>query len=406
MNYYLNFYINDYKSERILIMKKLHQFDEIEYENRWKNCQKEMEKEGIDVLVLSQLNNITYITGFKSNLFLCNFRPYLCVIKKGKLPILLIPNLELNSAKEQSCLVDIRSWGSGEECKDAIELLEKIFKEEKLFNCSIGMELDQRLDAEISKKDFIKLQDFLRNCILKSCSGLMWKIRRIKSKKEIELLQEANRIADASFDKVVESIKAGMNEQEARKIIGRTILDEGGDLGGFTIVVSGKDRHESFYSYRSNKIIEKGEMVSIDIGVVFKGYWTEITRIVFIDSISDNEKTLYRAIQKIHEAAIKAIKPGITVKEMDTATRAVAKQLGYEDILMSHGSGHGIGLDLLEPPFLNIYDKNILEPGMCFAVEPGINHPEIGQFRFQDGVVVSEKGSICLNNYNRSLIIK
>lgn len=387
-------------------MKKFYLFEEEEYRNRWQKCQQEMEKEGIDVLVLSQLNNITYITGFKSNLFLCNFRPYLCVIKKGKLPILLIPNLELNSAKEQSYLTDIRSWGSGGEAKDTIELLEKIFKEEKLFNCAVGMELDQRLDAEISKKEFINLQDLFKNCILKSCSGLMWKLRRIKSKKEFEFIQEANRIADASFDTVVETIKAGVSEQEVRKIIGRTILDEGGDLKGFTIVVSGKDRHKSFYSYLTDKIIEKGEMVTLDIGVVFKGYWAEITRTVFIDSISDNEKTLYQAIQKIHEAAIKAIKPGITVKEMDTATRAVAKQLGYEDILMSHGSGHGIGLDLLEPPFLNIYDKNILEPGMCFAVEPGINHPEIGQFRFQDGVAVSEKGSVCLNNYNRSLIIK
>ena len=387
-------------------MKKLYLFDEIEYENRWKKCQQEMEKEELDVLVLSQLNNITYITGFKSNLFSCNFRPYLCLMRKEKLPILLVPNLELNSAKEQTCLTDIRSWGSGGDAKDAIELLEKIFKEEKLFNCIIGMELDQRLDAEISKKDFIKLQDFFKNCILKSCSGLMWKLRRIKSKKEIDFIQEACRIADVSFNVVIETINAGISEQEARKIIGRTILDEGGDLEGFTIVVSGRDRHDSFYSYRSDKIIEKGEMVSIDIGVVFKGYWTEITRIVFIDSISDNEKTLYQAIQKIHEVAIKAIKPGITTKEMDIATRAVAKQLGYEDILMGHGSGHGIGLDLLEPPFLNIYDKNILEPGMCFAVEPGIVHPEIGQFRFQDTIVVSEKGSLCLNNCSRSLIIK
>ena len=104
-------------------------FDISEYENRWKNCQKEMEKEGIDVLVLSQGTNVIYMTGYRTQLYVSNFRPFITVLKRGDDPILIVPNLEEGSGRKESWFDDIRIWGGTYKYKNAIEVVKTIFKE-------------------------------------------------------------------------------------------------------------------------------------------------------------------------------------------------------------------------------------------------------------------------------------
>jgi Xaa-Pro aminopeptidase len=386
-------------------MKKFYLFEEEEYRSRWQKCQQEMEKEGIDVLVLSQHTNLFYMSGYRTHLRDSNFRPFICVLPKDGEPTLVVPRLEGPSAKKESWFNKVRIWGAGGEAKDAVELLEKVFKDENLVNCTVGMELDtgQRLGMEQST--FNAFRDSLNNCQIKSCSGLMWKLRRVKSKKEIEYMKEACRITDVSFDAVVKAIKVGMNEKEVRKIMGRTMLDEGADLDGFIVVGSGKDRYDMTNPWPVDRKLEKGDMCVLDFGAVYNNYWADVTRGIFIAPISDRQKELYEAILKIHDAGLEMAKPGIPVEEMDKACLRKTKEMGYED-LAYHRTGHSLGLDVHEIPSVAEPDKTIMEPGMCFAIEPGIYDYSAGGFRIEDDIVITKNGFEYLTNCSREVIVK
>lgn len=387
-------------------MKKFYLFDEEEYRSRWQKCQQEMEKEGLDVLVLSQHTNLIYMSGYRTHATRdTHFRPFICVLPKDGEPTLVVPRLEEASAKKESWFSKVRVWGTGGEAKDPIELLKVLFKEENLVNCIVGMELDSGQRLGFDQSTFNTFLDSLNNCQIKSCSGLMWILRRVKSKKEIEYMKEACRITDASFDALVKTIKAGMSEKEVRKIMGRTMLDEGADLDGFIVVVSGKDRYDMANPWPVDRKLEKGDMCALDFGAVYNDYCADIARGIFIAPISDRQKMLYEDILKIRDAALEKAKPGIPVEEIDKTAFRKIKEMGYEDPSF-HRTGHSIGLDIQEVPLVAEPNKTIIEPGMCFAIEPEIYDYSAGMFRIEDNILITENGFEYLTNCNREVIVK
>ncbi len=145
-------------------------------------------------------------------------------------------------------------------------------------------------------------------------------------------------------------------------------------------------------------------MIILDFGAVYKGYWSDITRGIFVSSISPRQKELYEAALKISEAAIKAIRPGIPVGDIDRAAMKKTEELGYADLVL-HRGGHSLGLDVHEIPSIAASDNTIVEPGMCFAIEPAIYDFSVGAFRIEDNFVVTKDGCTCLTNCTREIII-
>jgi len=379
-------------------------FNISEYEYRWQKCQKEMEKEGIDVLVLSQNTNVIYMTGYRTQLYNSNFRPFITVLKIGDEPILIVPNLEEGSGRKESWFDDVRIWGSNCKYKTAIEVVKAIFKEKSVTNANIGMELDNGQRLGMLQLEFEELKEAFPDCTFKSCASMIWRIRRVKSSQEIKYLKEACRISDVSFEAVINEVKKGMTEKDIQKIIGRTMLEEGADFEGFIVINSGPERYDMFNPWASDRVLQSGDMVILDFGAVFKGYWADITRSIFVSSISPRQKELYEAELKITDAAIKTIRPGISVANIDQAAMKKTEELGYSNLVL-HRTGHSLGLDVHEIPSIAATDNTIIEPGMCFAIEPAIYDFSVGDFRIEDNFVVTEKGCSRLTNCTREIIV-
>jgi len=380
-------------------------FELKEHENRLKKCQSLMEKQGFDVLILSQASNFFYMTGYRTQLFFTQFRPFICIVPKEGLPAMVVPSLEGKSAEAEAWFDEIHLWGLGGETENPVQLINKYFRDKKLLNATIGMELDMGQRPGMLQVEIEALYKDLSQCKFKSCSEMMWKLRSVKSKKEIEFMRESCRISEKGFEIFAERAKEGMTEREAYKIIAQTMLAEGAELEGFLAVISGVDHYQLANPWPTDRKFKKGDMVICDYGCVYKEYFTDLTRSLFIGPISDRQKELFEAAFEAHKAAVKVIKPKVAVGEIDKAAMQKIEDMGYLH-LIRHRSGHSIGMELHELPSISSDNTTILEPGMVFCVEPGIYDLSAGKFRIEDEIVVTETGFEYLSNHPKELIIK
>jgi len=384
---------------------KYFMFDRSEFETRWEKCQKEMEKNGLDVLILSLGTNVYYMSGYRTQLFFSNFRPFICILPRGGEPVLGVPNLELFSAKKESWFEDVRFWGRGSNTADPVSWIKEVFDEKKLTGTTVGLELDDGQRVGLMQSEVEGIYKHLSGCKFKSCSGVMWELRMLKSSKELEFMREACRITDAGYNALLKVVKAGMSEKEIQKIVARAMMDEGGELQGFLIVNSGSERYNMMNPWASDRTVKNGDMVIIDWGGVCNGYWSDLTRGFFIGSATDHQKELYNATLKLREIAVNAVKPGVPVGEIDRQAMQEVEELGYSQYVQ-HRSGHAIGLEMHESPSISADNMTLMRPGMCLTIEPALyDWPDVGSFRIEDVIVVTESGSECISHCPRELII-
>jgi Xaa-Pro aminopeptidase len=409
-------------------MVKFYLFEEKEMKGRWEKCQVEMEKEGIDVLILSKATNLFYMSGYRTQIQFSDFRAFIAVMPRGGEPTLVVPNLEGPAGEKESWFPRVRRWGNVKmqgngryasliseglrqgvggqiEAKDSTELIVKILKENNLLNAIIGMELDGFQQIAMPQNDFEDIKAALPNCKFKSCANIMWKLRRVKSKREIEYMKKAGQISDAGYNAVAEVIKEGMTEREIRAVMGQAFLKAGGELHGFIIVASGPDRYDMCNPWASDRKIKKGEEVLLDFGAVYNNYYSDIQRLFFIAPIHDKQRELQEKAILIYQASVEKAKPGNAIEEMDIAASREIKRLGVEHLTF-HRTGHSVGLEIQEIPSVAVPEKTILEPGMCFAIEPGIYDYAYGAFKIENNIVITKDGYENLTNCNMKITVR
>lgn len=196
-----------------------------------------------------------------------------------------------------------------------------------------------------------------------------------------------------------------MSEREIRAVMGQAFLREGGEFNGFIIVASGRDRYDMCNPWASNRKIKKGEEVLLDFGAVYNGYFSDIQRLFFMAPIHDKQRELAEKALIVHDACLKAAKPGNLVEDIDLDASAEMKRLGVEHLAF-HRLGHSIGKNVQEIPSIATPEKTILVPGMCFAVEPGLYDYVYGGFRIEDDIVITEDGFEYLTNCERGIIVR
>lgn len=401
-------------------------FEDDEMKKRWEKCQVEMEKEGIDVLILSKPSNYYYMSGYRTQLQSSDFRAMIAVLPRGGEPTLVLPNLEAPSGEKESWFPHVRRWGDPKmqgndryktliskglrseiggqvEAKEFTEVVLNIFKENNLLNATVGMELDG-FRLGMTQKEFENIKSSLPKCKFKSCSNIMWNLRRVKSEREIEFMRKAGKISDAGRDAVAENIKVGMSEKELRAIMGQVFLREGGELNGFITINSGIDRYDMHNPWPSDRKIQKGDEVRFDFGAVYNGYWSDIQRLFFMAPMHDKQRELQEKAILIYQACLEKAKPGNLVEEIDIAASEMIKKLGVEHLTV-HRTGHSLGLDVHELPSIGTPEKTILEPGMCLAIEPAIYDYAYGAFKIENNIVITKDGYELLTNSSTEITV-
>jgi Xaa-Pro aminopeptidase len=235
-------------------------------------------------------------------------------------------------------------------------------------------------------------------------SGVIEKLRMIKTDDELLTIRKAAKIADEAFGHILTFIKPGVTELEVSNELEFCMRRLGAAESSFdTIVASGK-RSALPHGVATGKVIENGDMVTLDFGALFDGYVSDITRTIAVGEPSEELKKIYHIVLEAQQRACSALKPGMTGKEADAVARDYISEHGYGEAF-GHSTGHGIGLEVHEGPGLSFRSDTALEPGMVVTVEPGIYVPGLGGVRIEDDVLITEDGCELLTSSPKQLII-
>jgi len=235
-------------------------------------------------------------------------------------------------------------------------------------------------------------------------SGVVEKLRLIKTDAEIKILKEAADIADAAFKHILDFLRPGKTELEVSNELEFFMRKAGATSSSFDTIVASGYRSALPHGVASDKVIEKGDMVTLDYGAYYKGYVSDITRTVAVGEPEAKLKEIYDIVLEAQLRGMAGIKPGMTGKEADALTRDYITEKGYGEYF-GHSTGHGIGLEVHEGPGLSSKTDIVLEPGMVVTCEPGIYIPGLGGVRIEDDTLITKDHNETLTHSTKDLII-
>lgn len=226
----------------------------------------------------------------------------------------------------------------------------------------------------------------------------------IKTPHELMAILEAQAMGDACFSHILEYIRPGMTEIQVAEEIKKTLMDLGAEGLAFdTICVSG-EKGDQPHGVPSEKIIQDGDLVTMDFGAVVRGYCGDMTRTIGIGSISRELKDAYDVVKRSQEAGLSACRAGVPCKEIDRVCRSIIEEAGFGEYFV-HGTGHGVGREVHESPTLNGKSEEVLEAYMPVTVEPGIYVPGSFGIRIEDLAIITDFGIINGTKSTKDLII-
>jgi Xaa-Pro dipeptidase len=248
-----------------------------------------------------------------------------------------------------------------------------------------------------------QLEESVTNARFVDVEPLLSQLRITKDEEEIESMRRAGIVNEECFGRVVADLRPGVTELELAAIWQKAALDAtGGELPEAPIVASGLNG-ASPHTWATSRPVAEGDLVTIDGFLRVDGYYSDITRTYAVGQVEDELVRIYSVVEEANAAARDLIRPGIEAQEVDRAARLVIEKAGYGEYFI-HRTGHGLGLEIHEPPYIVEGNDLALQPGMTFTVEPGIYIPGRGGVRIEDNVLVTEDGCETLTTLPRELI--
>ncbi len=232
---------------------------------------------------------------------------------------------------------------------------------------------------------------------LQPVTGMVERLRVIKSEDEIEALRASVRLNEQVFQEVYPAVKPGMTELEVALALETTMRRLGARGPSFETIVAFGPNAARPHAVPTDRTLAPGEMVLIDMGLVLDGYCSDMTRTFVVGRPAQTFVDRLRVVRRAQLAGINAIRAGVTCREVDLAARAIIRDAGYGKFF-GHALGHGVGLDVHENPLLSSGSRKRLRSGMVVTVEPGIYLPDWGGIRLENMVVVRDHGCEPLNN--------
>ncbi|MFC2105602.1 M24 family metallopeptidase [Candidatus Bipolaricaulota bacterium] len=253
-------------------------------------------------------------------------------------------------------------------------------------------------------REVVELNNAAPSVALESADSLLMEFRVRKSPEEVECIRRAAQLTEAALEAIAPQVIPGKTERELSKRFQVELLKAGADGVGFDCLVVSGPRAALQHAAPSDRQIQLGDTVLFDVGGTYRGYTADITRTFVVGRASEKIRSIYDVVREANQAAFSVVRPGILASDVDAASRLVIAKAGYGETFM-HGTGHGLGLEVHEPPRIAPGSDVILQPGMVFTIEPGIYiSGELG-VRIEDDVVVTKEGVERLTGFDYELQI-
>jgi Xaa-Pro dipeptidase len=366
------------------------------YKDRFDALKQNMETKKIDYVIILPGYNFRYMTGLNYNPM---ERLSFMMLGAGGDAYFFLPKLEKSRLEILSKLnldFDVFLWndeaGPGKELSN----LGKVFGSRPV---KIGVEFGL---ITLARKN--QIAELLHNAVLEDVTDIFYELRARKDKYEIQQLHKASQLSDQALQRVIDGLSIGLSEREISNRIKIELLRLGSEAFPveFKPIVATAENSAKPHTHSGENVLKKGQVLLIDTGACTEGYAIDITRTFLIEPVSSELKKVYQTVYEANMRAIESVRQGIEPETVDRMARAVIEDAGYGKFF-PHRTGHGIGLEEHEPPWIVQGNRSPLDSGMTFTIEPGIYIPELGGVRIEDNVAVTEDGYELLTKYPKKM---
>ena len=385
-----------------------------EYLMRVDKARNLMEQQGIDALLLTEKVNVIYFTGLRTIGWSSKHRPMGVVVPRAKdQPVVSIIPENLYEVSHHCSWVDKIGAYGGWRRKDVAPDPLTAFYETIQSVCGnkgvIGLELGYGTRVGMTQIDFRDLESRLNGYKQVDASSLLWDLRMIKSPREVEAMRKVCDATSKAFERGFSSMHPGMTERKLAGIIMAELALQTDELPGFVMVRSGPLKYGMVNVEPFEKSLNPGDIVVTDVGANYKYYWSDFMRMACIGEPSADQKRIFAGEFAAQQAGVDVIKPGIKLHEIFDACYDTLIDCGLkEHVPGMERVGHGVGLDVHEPPSIAKGSDVIVQPNMILTVEPIFwdqpNHT-IGNFALEDMVLVTETGHEVLSTFPKDLYV-
>ncbi len=357
------------------------------YAARMDRARTEMTARGVDVMLASVGSELPYLTGYEA---MPLERLTMAVIPKEGGAFLVVPELEAPRVEPIPGVFTIHPWG---ETEDPISIVGDL----------MGSAQQAMIGDHTWSVFLLALQEALPTTTFVSARPLTEALRVIKEPAEVDLLRRAGASADVVAGLLAGHRFSGKTEAEVSREVAAMLEANGTDVATFAIVASGPNgaspHHEA-----GDRVIGEGDAIVVDFGGTVGRYGSDTTRMFHVGEPSEKYRRVHNVVVEAQQAAIAAVRPGVSAESVDAAARTVITEAGFGEFFI-HRTGHGIGLDGHEDPYIVEGNAKVLEPGMAFSIEPGIYLPGEFGVRIEDIVVCTDDGVERLNASSRDVAI-
>jgi Xaa-Pro aminopeptidase len=325
----------------------------------------------IGALLVSAAPNVRYLSGFTGDNAMLLALP-------GKAILFTDPRYSIQAAQQVSCRVKISKGPLVDGVAAALRKLGavRIGYEPALMTCAAFDALQARLPMKAS---------------LEPLPALVEELRMVKSAAELALIRRSVELNSRAFSLAAARVRPGMTERDLAAEIEYRMRRLGAEKPSFETIVAAGRRSALPHAQPTSAALRLGQLVVIDMGAFVDGYASDMTRMLFLGTPGARVKRVYSAVLEAQLAAIDTVRAGVPAFKVDAAARRVLRAYGFERAFV-HSTGHGLGLEIHEPPRLGKRDKTILQPGMAVTIEPGVYLEGFGGIRIEDSIEVTATG--------------
>jgi Xaa-Pro dipeptidase len=350
-----------------------------------------LQASNLDALVLNAGPSLVYLTGLHFHL---SERPVAAIFTAGHEPVIILPELEMLKVAG----MPVRAFPYPENPAEWDGVFCKAVQSLGLDGKRIGVE-----PRQMRLLEFRHVKSGAPEAEFPDASDVVSSLRVRKDADEIAAMRKAVKVAQSALEATIQSIKIGMTEKEIAGELVVNLLRSGSESGmPFAPIVSGGPNAANPHASPSDRKIRRGDLLVVDWGAAVDGYISDLTRTFTVGDADDECRKIHAVVLEANAAGRAAGKPGAACAAVDKAARAVIEKAGYGQYF-THRTGHGIGMEGHEDPYMRGDNMQLLEPGMAYTVEPGIYLPERNGVRIEDNLFITEDGVECISDMPREL---
>lgn len=367
-------------------------FPDDEFKRRCDAIQQNLIRDNIDVLWLSTEADIRYVTGFLTQFWQSPTRPWYVLIPQTGKPVAVIPAIG-EQCMRRTWVEDIRTWSSPDPVDDGVSLLTDAIVEFGGSDAKVGVPMSSETYVRSPINDIEKIKSQLNRASWIDATDCIRSVRHIKSELEIEKLRYVCASTSLAFSRVPDFFRIGMSEADVFRAFRIACLEAGADEAAYVVGAATQCGYEDIISPPSDHIVSDGDILILDTGCTYDGYFADFDRNFAVRSVDDDTASAHHRVWDATQAGLELIKPGVTCAELCSAMQTIMQPDNASAGSAEVGRlGHGLGIQLTETPSIAPFDQTPMQVGMAMTLEPGYTYKNGKMMVHEENLVVTETG--------------